>query len=159
MNLYVLRHGLARERNGREYANDDERPVTAKGCQEDDPTGEWDEGARTHHGRDNHQPAGAGSCRRRRLFMEVFGSRGGWSRLSTLEAAGAPVHSARRAGVEVLVRERRDGGGPRAAHERLDFVRRDGRGRPSDQGQERISVQTGCAAAPPTVAVDGWSGI
>ena len=31
MNLYVLRHGLARERNGREYANDDERPLTAKG--------------------------------------------------------------------------------------------------------------------------------
>ena len=32
MNLYVLRHGLARERNGREYANDDERPLTAKGA-------------------------------------------------------------------------------------------------------------------------------
>ena len=31
MNLYVLRHGLARERIGREYANDDERPLTAKG--------------------------------------------------------------------------------------------------------------------------------
>ena len=31
MNLYVLRHGLARERNGREYVNDDERPLTAKG--------------------------------------------------------------------------------------------------------------------------------
>ncbi len=33
MNLYVLRHGLARERNGREYANDDERPLTAKGVE------------------------------------------------------------------------------------------------------------------------------
>ena len=32
MNLYVLRHGLARERNGREYENDDERPLTSKGA-------------------------------------------------------------------------------------------------------------------------------
>ena len=31
MNLYVLRHGLARERNGPVYANDDERPLTSKG--------------------------------------------------------------------------------------------------------------------------------
>ena len=31
MNLYVLRHGLARDPNGPHYANDDERPLTAKG--------------------------------------------------------------------------------------------------------------------------------
>ena len=31
MNLYVLRHGLARDPNGPLYANDDERPLTAKG--------------------------------------------------------------------------------------------------------------------------------
>ena len=31
MDLYVLRHGLAGDRNGAEYSNDDERPLTEKG--------------------------------------------------------------------------------------------------------------------------------
>ena len=32
MDLYVLRHGLAGDRNSAGYSNDDERPLTAKGA-------------------------------------------------------------------------------------------------------------------------------